>query len=106
MSREITKFESITLAELRELWPDSADGKLCGRLLQRYGFSILVKTAQGSACSLNEAPAESGALKAIAKMVEDFGTLGTAPLPPEPRKPLPSLHRFQTEKPEDNPEKK
>ena len=99
------KIETLNLSELNELWPKSDDGRLCARLLQRYGFTLLVESAIGAAGTIERAQAETGASKAIAKIVKDFGSLTTEKPVATPRKPLAPLHRFAPAQPE-KPEKK
>lgn len=88
--------EKISFADLADLWPKTDEGRLCSRLLVRYCFTYLVDSMAGATCSADLAQAESGAGKALAKMINDFGTLGTdAPSAP-PKKPLQPLRRFQS----------
>lgn len=91
------KLEKISLAELQALWPATDEGRLCARLLIQYGFTFLVDSSLGAQCTAERAQAESGAAKAVAKMIEDFGTLGAEAPAKKVRKPLAPLHRFQTE---------
>lgn len=87
------RLESISLTELQELWPKSDEGALCARLLQRYGFTLLVESSIGAGCA-ERAQAEAGATKALAKIVKDFGTLALDKPIPVSRKPLAQLKRF------------
>lgn len=98
------KLETISIQELQAQWPASDEGRLCARLLQRYGFTVMVETALGAECTAERAQAESGANKAIAKMVSDFGTLGSEPSKIVPKKPMQRLHRFQSSEQQPNPE--
>lgn len=98
------KLETISLQELQSQWPATDEGRLCARLLVRYGFTVMVETALGADCTGERAQAESGANKAIAKMVTDFGTLGAEPPAKASRKPLAQLHRFQNEQQPPTPE--
>lgn len=97
---EKPKLDELLLPELQEQWPNSEDGRLCSRLLQRYCYTILIKTALSADCGPMTAPAEAGAHKAIAKMAIDFGGLASPqPKREAPRKMQP-LHRFQSETPQ------
>lgn len=87
--------EQISIDELREQWPKSDDGKLAARLLQRYGYSLLIESSLGAECTEDRAQAESAANKAIAKMVKDFAVLAVPIQERKPRKPMQPLHRFQ-----------
>lgn len=91
--------ETISLAELQDLWPKTDDGRMCARLLVRYGFTFMIESALGAQCTAERAQAESGASKAISKMVTDFGTLGL-PTRERPKKtPMAQLHRFSEQQP-------
>jgi hypothetical protein len=67
-------------------------------------FTLLVASTIGADCTAERAQAESGASKALAKMVTDFGKLMTQTAPRAPKKTMAPLHRFQQQQPE-NPEK-
>jgi hypothetical protein len=83
----------ITLEELREDWPKDESGRIAADLLQRYGFTLLVRSTVSADCNAVSAQSEAGASKAIAKMVEDFGQLTVKPTPKPPMKPLATLNR-------------
>ena len=97
------KIHSLSLSEFLDQWPKSDDGRLAGRLLQRYCYTLLVDSAIGNDCGPMTAQAESGAMKAIAKMTKDFASLAVPGK--EKKKPveLPTLNRFRdTEAPNKN----
>lgn len=95
--------QKITLEELQQQWPDSDQGRLCARLLQRYCFTFIIQACLEAECTEQRSQAESGATKAIAKMVCDFGTLVTPPKPPEAVTTMKQLNRFQNQKPTNEP---
>jgi hypothetical protein len=99
------KLHTLTLSEMRELWPQSPEGKLCARLLQRWGFTVLIENAVNTDGGPMTASMECGMTKMAASMVRDFGTLGEELPEVQPRVALKPLNRFQkTENP--TPEKK
>lgn len=98
MKRDSAELDAISLTELYELWPKGDEGKLCARLLCRYGFSMLVASAIGAECTEERAQAEAGASKALAKMLTDFGGLSRELPERAPKKPMQTLHRFEQKK--------
>lgn len=89
------QLETLTLHEMREAWPRNEDGRMCARLLKRYGLTLLIESTAGAECTEHRAQAEAGASKAIARIVKDFGTL-TVELSEAPvMTPLATLRKFQ-----------
>lgn len=99
------RIQSLTLDELKGMWPKSEDGRMCARLLQRYCYALLVKSSAGAACTAERAQAEAGANKAVAKITDDFSELGFEAAPQEKPNGIRQLHRFATTTPE-QPERK
>jgi len=88
--------EPITLDEMRSLWPQTEDGRLCARLLNRFGVTKLIESALGGECTVERSQAEAGANKALAAACKDFLALSVPPTVKPDRKPMTKLHRFDS----------
>jgi hypothetical protein len=104
VSADAAHLDAISIDELRSLWPHTEEGRLCARLVLRWGFTTLVESAYVADCNAVSAQAEAAANKAIAKMLKDFGTVTHTATPPEPRKPMAALNRFNQQPQQQQPQ--